>query len=82
MKINLMFLRFVMATGALLSIAALAAGVLFLGHDLSQTQVVLLTLLASALVGEMKSSSSWAFDGVPKDSTEGTPLPNPPQPKT
>lgn len=62
---DLMKLRFVLACTALLAIVAFAAGVLFYGKDLTQIQVALLTLLASALIAEAKSSSSWAFDGVP-----------------
>lgn len=65
---NLLFLRFVLSVMALLAICLFAAGVLFKGGDLTQTQVVLLTLLASALIAEAKSSSGWVFDGVaPKD---------------
>ena len=76
---TLMKLRFALAAGALLSIIALAAGVLFLGHDLTQTQVVLITLLAGALIAEAKSASAWTFDGVaPKTdpTTDASAAPN------
>lgn len=62
---DLMKLRFTLAVLALVAIIAFAAGVLFYGKDLTQIQVALLTLLASALIAEAKSSSGWAFDGVP-----------------
>lgn len=61
---NLTFLRFVLAVGALFCVAALGVLVLFFGKDLSQTQIVLLTLLATALVAEVKTSSAYIFDGV------------------
>lgn len=64
-------LRAVLSISALLSIALFAAGVLFYGKDLTQTQVVLLTLLAAALIAEAKASSAFLFDGTPKgDATD------------
>jgi hypothetical protein len=66
--VNLLQLRFVLAVTALLAICLFAAGVLIWGKDLTQTQVVLLTLLAGALIAEAKTSSAWTFDGVaPKE---------------
>ena len=62
---ELLPLRFVLACGALLSVVALGAGVLFFGSALTQTQVVLLTLVAGALVAECKAASAFIFDGVP-----------------
>jgi hypothetical protein len=71
---DLMKLRFVLAVAALFAIVAFSAGVLFYGRDLTQIQVALLTLLASALIAEAKASSSWAFDGVP-DKPAAPPVP-------
>jgi hypothetical protein len=79
--VNLLLLRFVLSVTALLAICLFAAGVLFIGKDLSQVQVVLLTLLAGALISEAKTSSAWTFDGVaPKDdaSPSQTPASTPP----
>ena len=70
---DLMKLRFVLAVTALLSIILFAAGVLFFGRDLTQIQVALLTLLASALIAEAKASSGFVFDGVPQKAADETP---------
>ena len=59
-------LRFVLAVTALAALVALAILVLFFGHDLSNVQVGVLTLLAGAVVAEAKSSSAFIFDGVPE----------------
>jgi hypothetical protein len=58
-------LRFILAVGALIAVVSLGVLVLFFGKDLSQTQVVLLTMLATALVSETKSASAYVFDGTP-----------------
>lgn len=60
-------LRFFLAIGGLSAVFVLCCLTLFFGKDLSQTQVVLLTMLATALVAELKSASAYIFDGVPKD---------------
>jgi len=76
-------LRFVLAVGSLTCIAILGVLVLFFGKDLSQTQVVLLTLLSTAIVAEAKSASAYIFDGTPGDdpaAPAATPEASPPSP--
>jgi uncharacterized membrane protein len=67
-------LRATLAIYGLFIVAGLGVLVLFFGKDLSQTQVVLLTMIATALVAELKSASSYIFDGTP-----GTDVPPPPK---
>lgn len=72
---NLLLLRFILAVTALVALVVTGGCILFFGGALSQTQVVLLTLVIGALIAEAKTSSSWTFDGVaPKDdpATPGT----------
>lgn len=61
---DLLKLRFVIATCTLLAVCLAGAGVLFCGAGLTQLQVGLLTVIIMALIGEMKSSSAWLFDGT------------------
>ena len=65
---DLMTLRFILAIAGLNIVAALGVLVLFFGKDLSNTQVVLLTMIATALVSEVKSASSYIFNGTPDSS--------------
>lgn len=62
---DLMLLRAILSIAGLLIVAGLGVLTLFYGKDLSQTQIVLLTMLATALVSELKAASSYIFDGTP-----------------
>jgi uncharacterized membrane protein YgaE (UPF0421/DUF939 family) len=59
-------LRFVLAVGSLLGIFVSLVLILFFGHEVTTVQVALIAPLATALVAEAKSASSFIFDGIPE----------------
>lgn len=61
---SLMQLRFVMAVAALAATIGLSILLLFYGKELSQTQTAILSMLLGGLLAELKTATSWIFDGV------------------
>ena len=70
---DLVKLRFALSVGALFMVSTLAILVLFFGVALTSVQVGLLTLFGSAVISELKSSSSYVFDGTPDKTTSKEP---------
>lgn len=66
---NIMLLRTILSVVAITIVSALAILVLFFGAALNTVQVGLLTLLAGALIAEVKTASSYLFDGTPNKET-------------
>ena len=78
MNPSMSMLRFVLSVLSLTFVAVLGGIIIFYGHDLSQTQVVVLTMIATALVSEVKSATAYIFDGTPaKDGSEVQAAPAP-----
>lgn len=65
-------LRAVISLAALAGIIAIAVATFLLGAALTAVQTGLLSVLATALVSEVKSASAYLFDGVPKKEEDET----------
>lgn len=70
-------LRAIFAPAAILVSVLLA---FFYAHAMDNTQVGLVTLLVSALIGDLKTSAAYFFEGVPEDAKDHAPADPAPQP--
>ena len=75
---TMMALRFAMAILSLIGIGAAFGATLWIGKDLTTTQVAFASPLAMALIFIAKSATSFIFDGVPTDDSN-PPIPQPVQ---